>query len=191
MTLVRIPVDLTWAGASGSPGVNIWHGRLESLTPGPNEIQSLTDILEDFYTTIRPLLYVDVTISYAGEGQGVGDDIGNTYNSPAWTMTGSGNQGYAPPANCMLAQWSAQTGGRSGRGRTFIGPLDLATLEPNGTPVEAKRTVLQGAMDDLIESSDSIGNGALGIYSRAEGIFRDFVTADVANYFAVLRSRRD
>ena len=31
MPTVRIPVDLTWSLATGSPGVNVWHARIDDL----------------------------------------------------------------------------------------------------------------------------------------------------------------
>lgn len=191
MPTARIPVDIRWTEATGSPGVNVFHARADSLDAFNADFGALSAILEDFYTAIRPLYYVGVTISCAGEAQGVGDDTGSTYLFDPWTMTGSGNQGYLPPADCMLVQWSAQTGGRNGRGRSFLGPLDLAVAETNGTPVEADRESVQDAIDALITANGAFGNGALGVYSRTEDVFRDFVSGSCPNYFAVLRSRRD
>jgi hypothetical protein len=63
--------------------------------------------------------------------------------------------------------------------------------QSNGTPVEDVRLSMRDDARDLVTASQGFANGALGIYSRSEDVFRDFVFADVPNYFAVLRSRRD
>lgn len=191
MPTVTIPIDITWTGASGSPGVNVWHGRIDSAVEPFEDLGTLTEFLETFYSGLLSLFTTTTTIRWAGEANGVGDDTGDLFTSDPWTLTGTGSNGAMPPANCMLASWRAATGGRSGRGRTFLGPLDRGAEENNGTPAELFRTAVQGEIDELISSSSGFGNGALGIYSRADGVFRDFVSGTCPNYFAVLRSRRD
>jgi hypothetical protein len=191
MPTVRIPIDLTWTGASGSPGVNIWHARVDSILDPNPDVDAMADVLNTFYDEIKGMYSNQVAIRFAGEAQGVGDDTGNTYTGTPWTVNGTNGTGFMPPADCVLVQWRASTGGRSGRGRTFIGPCAGSAEESNGTPTEDSRTLIQGAADNLIDASDSFGNGALGIYSRTQDTFRDVVAAAVPNYFAVLRSRRD
>lgn len=191
MPTLRIPIDLTWSGASGSPGVNVWHGRIINGGLDQTDLGDLTDMLQDFYTTLADVFPEGTTIRWAGEAQGVGDDSGDTFNSDPWTVDGGGTGGFLAPANALLIQWRTNTGGRSGRGRTFLSPLVLFANEDNGTPEESIRTLVSGAADDLISASSGFDNGALGVYSRTEDVFRDFVTAAVPNYFAVLRSRRD
>ncbi len=187
----RLPVNITWSGASGSPGVNVWHARADSIDQFNADFEDLSDILETFYGSFGSLVPAAVTFSFDGVVEGVGDDTGSTWTVPSWSVTGAQTGEFMPPADCLLISWRGATGGRSGRGRTFIGPLHESCLQDNGSPEEAKRAVLQGAADALISASSGFANGALGIYSRAQDTFRDFVAADVPNYFAVLRSRRD
>lgn len=191
MPTMRVPIDLTWTTASGSPGVNVFHARTTSGDASNFELEELTEALEAFYTQITECFPGAVTIRWGGEASGVGDDEGNTYTSPSWTVNGSGGIGWLPPANALIVNWRANTGGRRGRGRTFIGPLVGATNEQNGTPDETIRAELQGAATTLISASEGVLNGALGVYSRVDNVFRDFASADVPNKFAVLRSRRD
>jgi hypothetical protein len=191
MSTARIPITLEWTGASGSPGANVWHARGGDPIADPADFNGMAEILQQFYTDIAALIPNQVTISFDGEVQGVGDDVGEQWDTNPWTMTGSSTGGYAPPANCLLAQWRAATGGRSGRGRTFIGPLTNAIIDSDGTPQGSVVTTLQDAIDDLVSASTGFGNGALGIYSRVDSVFRDFVSGTAADYFAVLRSRRD
>lgn len=191
MATFRYAVNLTWTGASGSPGVNVWHGRTTGGLPGSSEISGLSDMIEEFYTAIAGLYPGQVTITSPEFASGVGDDEGDQASVPAWSVAGTGAASFLPPASCMLVDWRTNSGGRRGRGRTFLGPLSDDTIENNGTPAEGGRTIVQLAADDLIESSDSFGNGAWGVYSRVDNVIRDFTSASCPNLFAVLRSRRD
>ena len=192
MPTIRIPVNINWGTASGSPGVNIFHGRVVADTFDPNpDLNSLSTMLNTFYEAVSDIFPGFVTIRFDGEAAGVGDDAGNTYSSPAWTVNGSGGANFLPPANAMLVSWRTSTGGANGRGRTFLGPLDTGTNQDNGTPTEGTRDSVQAAANALVTSSQSFGNGAIGVYSRTTNVFRDVTSANVPNLFAVLRSRRD
>lgn len=191
MPTVRIPINITWTGSTGSPGVNVWHARVNGeLDPNP-DVETISGMLEQFYDDISDVVPTDVTFQFLGEATGVGDDADTTFTGTPWTVTGSGGAPHLPPATAMYVNWRAASGGRSGRGRTFISPLVTADNEGNGTPVEQVRGWVQAAADALIDSSDSFANGAVGVYSRTDNVIRDFVSADVPNKFAVLRSRRD
>lgn len=191
MPTIRVPINLVWTSASGSPGTNTWHARLEDDPLAPDDLEVLTEILHDFYTAIAEFYPNTVLISWGGEGLGVGDDEGTIFESPGWSVAGTSAVAYLPPANCMLINWRTSGGGRSGKGKTFIGPGNVGLIEANGTPSEGARTALSDAAADLIESSDSALNGALGVYSRKTNVFRDFISAEVPNLFAILSSRRD
>lgn len=191
MPTVRIPIEIAWTGASGSPGQNIWHARVDSLADPNPDVQSMADMLETFYSAMSGSYTTTTTIRFLGEATGVGDDAGDFFTADPWTVAGDGAGGFFPPSQCLLVQWRTSSGGRRGRGRTFIGPLNDGLDEGNGTPDEGVRSGVQAAIDALIEDSDSFGNGALGIYSRVEDTFRDLTSGSCANYFAVLRSRRD
>lgn len=184
-------VNLTWSGASGSPGVNVWHLRSDGGGDPAIDFDGLSQIVFDFYTALQEYFPTLVQIQMFGELTGVGPDTGNLYSVDSWGLDGSGGANFLPPANCLLVAWKAATGGRSGRGRTFLGPVIEETAEANGSPDEAVRTAVAAAAADLVEASDSFANGAIGIWSRTDALFRDFVTSECPNYFAVLRSRRD
>lgn len=191
MATWRVPIDLTWTGASGSPGVNVWHIRTTG-GPGPSDdLEEMTQALFAFYNGIKAVFPNALSIRWAGEASGVGDDTGDTATSPGWTVTGTGDTGFLPPANSLIASWRTSGGGRQGRGRTFLGPLGNGANEANGTPTEGTRTLIETAQADLIETSDSFANGAVGIYSRVGGTFRDLISGTCPNMFAELRSRRD
>jgi hypothetical protein len=191
MPTVRIPISLSWGGGvSGAPGANVWHGRI--LTGSEQaDLDEIVGAVENFYTACADLYTADLTISFLGEASGVGDDAGSLYTSDPWTVTGTDGLDHLAPVLQMLVNWRTPTGGRQGRGRTYIGPLSTGVHQDNGTPQEAARSLLQDAADALIEESDSFANGALGVYSRVGDTFRDFVSAAVPNEFAILTSRRD
>jgi hypothetical protein len=191
MPTVRIPVALEWSLASGSPGANIWHVRGD-VTSGPgNDIQAMVDAIRDFYAECAGLFPNTMRARFYGEGSGVGDDAETFFPLTGWTVDGTGTNEYMPPATALCVTWRTSSGGRNGRGRTFLGPLATSFSEGNGTPDEPARAGVQTAVDNLVETSDSFANGAVGIYSRLENVLRDIVSGTVPNEFAVLRSRRD
>lgn len=191
MPTIRIPVDLTWSGISGSPGVNVWHARTGGTGEPGDAVGEIVTALEDFYTTIAEAFHSSVVISFAGEVQGVGDDAGDSFVAPTWSVPGTGGGNPLPPANALLCSWRTGSGGRSGRGRTFLSPLSIGLNQNNGTPTEDARALVQGAIDDLVAFNEGENNGALGIYSRVDNVIRDITSGECPNYFAVLRSRRD
>lgn len=191
MSIARIPIEITWTGTTGSPGVNVWHGRFDSGDPADGDLEGLTEILQDFYDTIKTCFPSSVSFKWLGEASGVGADDGEFFTSPGWTVVGTGTEGYLPPALAMYVNWRAATGGRSGRGRTFLGPLSQNLSEANGTPNDLYRGDVVTAVDNLVSASLSDLNGALGVFSRQDGLLRDFISGDVPNKFAVLTSRRD
>lgn len=192
MALVRIPIDIIWTGATGSPGVNVWHARVEDgVQPLATDLEEVTEALQQFYSAIDELFPGTCRVEFAGEAGGVGPDSGNVYEAPGWVVNGGGGASFLPPANAMYVNWKAATGGRSGRGRTFIGPLDITTTEADGTPTPGDRDVLQAAADALVSASLTDNGWAIGVWSRSDGLLRDVVTAEAPNKFAVLKSRRD
>jgi hypothetical protein len=191
MPTFRIPVDLEWSGASGSPGVNVWHVRGEVVAGPGNDIEAMSEAIHQFYEDCTGLFPNTMRCRFQGEAHGVGDDSETLLSLPSWTVDGTATAEYLPPATALCVSWRTSSGGRNGRGRTFLGPLARTINEGNGTPDEAGRAGVQDAVDALVETSDTFANGAVGIYSRLEDTFRDIISGTVPNEFAVLRSRRD
>jgi len=191
MPLARIAVDLTWSGASGGPGANVWHLRADPADTFGSAFQAMIDSIQQFYVSISPLYPGGVTASFSGEVSGVGPDNGTTGTVNGWATSGGGGAAFMPPMTQMLVNWTTGSGGRRGRGRTFIGPLSPNYQEADGTPSSAGVTVLTNAAAALVEDSDSFTNGAVVVYSRTDGLARDITGSSVPNRFSVLRSRRD
>lgn len=191
MVIARVPIDLTWTGASGSPGVNVWHARYGGDPQGSAQMGQLLGELEAFYTTLRGAFPGDVTIAFNGVVTLLGTNEGQSATYPAWSMTGTSASGYGPPATATVISWQSDAGGRRGRGRTFIGPMAKAAIDDTGRLSTATQGFHQGAVDDLIDSFDGIGDGAFGVYSREDQVVRDFVRGIVRRDLGSLRSRRD
>lgn len=191
MPTIRIPIDLTWTTVSGSPGVSIWHARTGGIGEPGDDVNAICEAIEAFYTTISPVLSDVLTVNFAGVVEGVGDDAGDSFDASSWTVAGAGTGQCMPPANQMFASWRTNSGGRRGRGRTFLGPIAEGVVEANGTPDETARGLVQDAIDGIVDYNVGATNGAVGIYSRADAVIRDIVSGTCPNFFAVLRSRRD
>lgn len=177
----------------GGVGTNTWHFRTTSTaTEGEetDQLQSATDNLETFYAAIASATAGGTAFNAAGIWTIVSDDSHDQRDVSGWT-TGSGGGNPLPPFCSLVIGWRSTAGDRSSRGRTFIGPASIATLQSNGTPEETSRTQLETAASDLIAASDGPLNGQFVVWSKQENVGRDFTSAAVRNVFGSLRSRRD
>lgn len=176
----------------GGTGTNTWHFRTVAVDQLENaDADGLSDILEQFYTDLDPIYPGGTVLHFDGELSGVGSNEGTYVQATDWTVTIGGGIPPLPPATSLVVSWRGQSGDRSRRGRTFLGPLGTGNLEGDGTPTSSCLTTARDAAAALVSSSDSFANGAFGVWSRQESVLRDFVGSTVANQFAVLRSRRD
>jgi hypothetical protein len=184
----RINIQLTFPHGS-SPGLNTFHFRFDDDPLG--NVQAVVDALEDFYTPMRPFFGQSTTISCSPEA------ISDPYGDPSyvavtpWSMNGSGSGNYLPPATQLVVGWRTTNATRSGRGRTFLGPLTEGALDSNGSVLPAALTASRGAATTLVNASAGANGWAIGVYSRTDGLLRDIVSSSVRDQFAVLRSRRD
>lgn len=184
---MTIPIRLNWSYGGSPPGANIWHARTDLLPA--NAFEDQVGWLHTYYEAIKEALWSGVTASFEGAISGVGDDADTFWTGTPWTVTGTGGGDPLSPQMCILQRWQAATGGRSGKGRTYLGPLSEGLNDSTGRVSSSAADLIAGAADDLIESSDSAGNGALGIYSRTDAVFRDFVSQSVDRNFAIQRGR--
>lgn len=192
MALLSVPVRLTWAG-SGSPGVNVWDVRTTGGDPGPSDdLQAMTDALRVFYTDLMAgdIFPGGYTASYGGTATSVGESP-EFFTSDTWSITESGPSDVAPPIAQMILTLRTSSATRRGRGRKFIGPVRPTIVQADGTPTTAALGILQTAGNTLLAESEEFADGAIGVYSDVDGLFRDLVSVQARDYFASLRSRRD
>lgn len=177
----------------GGTGTNTWHARPVSLTPPARriELDGLMEFVRVFYVAVQGMFPAGTTLGFDGEWSGVGDTEGEYETTDAWQVQTAGQGSSLPPANAICVNWRGESGDRSRRGRTFLGPCTNAAAEGDGTVNGGTLSDIRGAANALVDSSDTFNNGALGVWSRQELVFRDFVGASVRDQFAVLRSRRD
>ena len=192
MAIWTFPVLLTYPG-TGGPGLNVWDLRTtaDADPPGDPEVDGLSAIILQFYQDLGGSLFPQ---GYSAKFEGTATEVSSTpvaIQSPTWEALGSPDADMGPSANQMILTLRTTSATRRGRGRKFLGPVHVDTMQPDGTPTASALAALQGAGDSLVSSSEGFANGAIGVYSSVDQLFRDVVNVEARNYFAVLRSRRD
>lgn len=176
----------------GGTGTNTWHVRgAGTAAPEAGLLNAQASVVKDFYADLAGVFPTDTVIACDGVFVGVGPDEGTIIDTIAWSDESSSGGDPLPPATCICVSWRGASGDRSRRGRTFVGPISTSALQSNGTPSASALSVVRGAATAVVAESTGLANGAWGVWSRQEEVFRDFVGSSVANQFAVLRSRRD
>jgi hypothetical protein len=178
----------------GGTGTNTWHARTAVLAGSPAEHEQL-DLLNghlgEFYTALEDIYAGGAHLHFNGEWLRVDVDPPEVYAGDTNDLVVGGTTDALPPANCLVVGWRTSVASKSGRGRTFLGPLRTADNEANGTPSEPVRAEIATACADFISSFDGVDSGAFGVYSKKDGVIRDFISGRVANKFGMLTSRRD
>lgn len=191
MAIYRTQVVLAHESLTGN-GTNTWHARI--LLPDDTTAIPFATSLQALYNAIGDNFPVGTDASHDGVWTQV-DDEGVQLQTTPWTAGTIGGDDPLPPQCAMVLAWRTAIPGRRRRGRTFVGPLGVGTLQDNGTPTEAARADLAAAGGTFIASFSGLDGGAFGVWSAnsSEGgpEFFDFTGVSVANRFASLRSRRD
>lgn len=189
MAIIRVPVKITYPG-EGGPGMNVLHVRTVADPPG----SALSDALEaitTFYEFQNQNFPVGITITI-GESM-VLDPLGTpTYlDDEASTVGGAGSSEIAPQLLAIVCSWRTTSATRSGRGRTFVGPLSKTALDSNGTPTSDVHGRTLEAAQDLVAASVAAAGWSVGVLSIKQGLLRDIVGVSVRDRFSYLSSRRD
>lgn len=191
MGTYRIPVKIEGSQTPGGPWMNVLHVRLvdDSET---GELGSALDAIEAFYETVSTFMSADLTITI-GEGM-IRDPLGapEYVNDDRRVITGAGaiNQNLSALL-AVVVSWRTSSATRSGRGRTFVGPLVWNAQEGNGTPSPTVLAAIATAADDLVSASTGVNGWSFGVLSTKQGLFRDVTGFTVRDRFAFLSSRRD
>lgn len=176
----------------GGIGTNTWHARTtyEGDTGPDTDLETLSGFLETFYGDITGLVAGGTSFRQDGEWTRVsGTPV--IMETDSWAVGAGTTTPPLPPATALVASWRTSLASKRARGRTFVGPLSVNTLQDNGSPTEAARDTLAAAGADLIAAASGTGDGAFVVWSTVDEVGRDFTSCTVANEFAVLRSRRD
>lgn len=189
MPIIRVPARIEFVGP-GAPGFNVFHVR--TVSEAGDELEQALDALEEFYNDLRSVYHVGTRI-VLGEGM-IRDPLGSpTYvEDDRRVIQGNGSGGIGPQLLAVVVSWRTQSASRSGRGRSFIGPLSSNMLDgTDGTPVPAAMTAIRSAADGLVNASTGLNDWAVGVLSTKQGILRDITGNTVNDRFSFLSSRRD
>jgi hypothetical protein len=179
----------------GGTATNSFHFVTEpGATSGEitDQVTSAAGALEAMYTQLAEFCYVGNTvIQHSGEWVEVGVEDPEFAISPAWTETVGDIANGMPPHDCLVVTWRTALAGRSGRGRTFLSPLNDVALEADGTPTASFRTLVEAAADEIITYNGDPDQGQFVVWSPTDEIARSITSRSTRNIFASLRSRRD
>lgn len=191
MAVYRATVDLTFPVGNGG-GTNTFALRTSALGDTLSII-ALMGYVEDFYDAISEWFPSNWVASWDGTVQELGSPT-PAYSDPVtgWSVTGDApSSSFLPTAAMVCVNWRTSVATRSGRGRTFLGPLSTSSAESNGTPAAAFMTDVRAAAAALVTASQSMaGDGAIAVWSEKDSVARDIVSSSVTDQYAVLRSRR-
>lgn len=191
MAIFRVPARIDFDGP-GAPGLNVWNVR--TVGPGNEDEVQLEDAVQaitNFYTALRPLMPVGQTVTL-GEGI-IKDPLGDSTYGPDLSriVTGNGQNGQAPQLLAICVSWRTSSASRSGRGRTFFGPIVLDALQGDGTIETAALNSVRGAAAALVSASTGPDGWSVGVLSTKQGLLRDITGYTVKDQLSYLSSRRD
>jgi len=188
MPIYRVPAKIEFTNAGG-PGYNIWHVRTATGAPHEDLFEAVS-ALESFYTKIKAL-YQPGTRIVLGEGI-IEDPLGSPsyVDDDSTTILGSGASAATPTMVALVVSWRTQSATRSGRGRTFLGPVSNGALQTDGTPEPNILNTVRNAAIDLVNDSQTANGWAVGVLSTKQGVFRDATGSSIRDRWAVLTSRR-
>lgn len=191
MSVFTLPVRLTFPVGSGG-GTNTWHIRVSQPVDQDVKIKQAAGWIKDFYTQFAPRLCTGTKIDWDGSyrnADGTPTDGGQT--DGAWHLDAGGGDGSGPAPAMVCVTWKSSVASRSGRGRTFVGPLAPNAFQGDGTLDAGLLAAVRQGADMLIASSKGNLDGtAVCVYSKLQNIARDVVGQNVNDKVAVLSSRR-
>lgn len=176
----------------GGTGTNTWHIRtVASGSAAADDVASAMSLVQGFYGESSSMFPDSLAVRWDGTARGVLTSENDVVERDPWLVVGVVAGGILPPSQALCVNWIGESGDRSRRGRTFLGPASEFANQDNGTPSADVLNAVRGGATALVENSRSETGFALCVYSRQEGLFRDFVASSVRNQWASLRSRRD
>ena len=134
MAVYRATVNLTFPVGNGG-GTNTWSLRTGAIGDTA-AITALMGYVEDFYDNLSEWFPSNFVAAWDGTVQELGTPSPE-YLDPitGWSVTGDApSSSFLPTAAMVCVNWRSTLASRSGRGRTFLGPLSTSSAESNGTP---------------------------------------------------------
>lgn len=191
MAIYRTTVSVSAPSINGT-GSNTFHYRTTSLIgEDEDELTTATQALFGAYDALRQFFPSGTIYTSDGRWQQIADPNPVAVQVTGWSTQADNNGPAAPSSTAQVITWRTALSAKSGRGRTFLGPVPATGVEANGTPTEGFRNSVRAAFDNLVDGSGVSFNGAFCVWSPTDNLARDFTGLTVPNEFAVLRSRRD
>lgn len=194
MAIWRLPIRITDQSLP-DPGFNIFHVRTADGPFPEAELNQASGWLEDFYSAMVPVFSSNTDIQFDGTVTEINSDTPRVGEGlTTWKVDGTSTSLPLPPANCVVVGWRTTLATRSGRGRTFLGPIAANASEADGTVTATALSTIRGAAAALVDestASEVLGVVSLGIWSPTRNELRDITGTVTHDRFAVLRSRRD
>lgn len=191
MAIYRIPVKITHASLPDM-AMNVLHFRVSAgvNTESQNLGEAITTTVA-LYNAIKNYYAYQAVITI-GESM-IRDPLGTPeyVDDDVHTLSADGVAGNAPVLLAACVGWRTSSATRSGRGRTFFGPLSPAVLESNGTPTTNFVGDMNTAVNAFVASSQEQNEWAFGVLSTKTGVFRDVTGHSLKDRWAYLSSRRD
>ena len=144
-------------GGTGNTGpfFNVWHIQTGTLTTA--RANAHIGALKTFYTSIAAVCYTTSQQWFIGEKVVAIDATPPVYvPSTAQTVTGTNGTAYCPPAVAWVVSWKTTVATRSGRGRTYLGPLSQSVLAVGGGFNATQVTTVQNAANKLLTDIKAI-----------------------------------
>lgn len=189
MALFRTQVRLAFPVGAGG-GTNTWHVRTDEGM-SPEDAEDIGSALEDFYVGVNSLFPPSMSAVWDGAFTEIAtEEPGVAPSGLPFTQAGDGGTDYGATAGMACVTWRTALATRSGRGRTFLGPLAATAVEADGTLAASRLTELRAAAAALVDVSTGLNAWAFGVFSPTDGVLRDFTAATVTDQVAILRSRR-
>lgn len=191
MGVYRFNVDLTFPVGQGR-GTNSWTCRTAEPFAFENVNEWATTV-QEFYAALAIIFPTSYSATWDGTFRELGTQSPE-FREPqtGWTVTGDDSgTAYAGAPVMACVTWRTSLASRSGRGRTFLGPLSRNAIEANGTISPSQLSVIRSAAATLVsESTFDLQAGSMSVWSETDQVARDIIGATVTDQCAVLRSRR-
>lgn len=189
MAIYRLAVNIVHPAVTG-PAVNIWHMRTDGDVE-TSTADAAMGALEDFYSALTGQMAGGSIFRWLGEMTTVGPDPVTVTPGTPWSVTTATSDFACPGPTAIMVKWGSASGGRNGKGRTFLSPVGLSHVNSNGRPATEALAAVASAAQGLLDWSMGDHGVSFGVYSRDDSLLRDFTSSSVLGKYAVLTSRRD
>jgi hypothetical protein len=159
MALRILKVVNTITGSPGSPpDYNVMHFIDVAATTA--SAQAIVQVVADFYTAIKAYYGGGVIVTAGATVYQDPPGFNLLVPTAPVAVSGTDLSGYTAPQLAVVVSWRTMLATRTGRGRTFLGPLGRASETTNGTPTPAMVTTMQTAANNLIANTNALSGGA-------------------------------